>query len=106
MPPIGTVWMRFSTLIKKLRGFDARQCNESRNRYNRHCTQGTRDDASRATGTGSEHDVVIEYHRADQAKIGQNLRDRYREVAEEELPRDILNTLADLNQRLKRRDGE
>lgn len=106
MPPIGTVWMRFSTLIKKLRGFDARQCNENRDHYNDEGTQGTRDDASRATGTSSEQDVVIEYRRADQAKIGQKLRDRYSQVADEDLPRDILNTLGDLNQRLKRRDGD
>jgi len=106
MPPIGTVWMRFSTLIQKLRGFDARQCNDKLDHYNAEGNQGTRDDASRTAGTSSERDVVIDYHHANQAKIGQNLRDRYHEVAEEDLPRDILNTLGDLNQRLKRRDGD
>jgi hypothetical protein len=97
--------MRFSKLIRKLRGVDSRQCNEGRVAYDGHGFQGTGDDTSDAP-KGSERDVVIEYHRADQAKIGQQLRDNYDEFAQEELPREILETLADLNQRLKRRDGD
>lgn len=106
MPRIRTVWERFSKLVRKLRGFDTRQCDQSGDSYYDHHEQGTRDDASDAPPEGSEHDVVVEYRRADQAKIGQQLRDHYDEFAQKELPRDILETLADLNQRLKRRDGD
>jgi hypothetical protein len=97
--------MRFSKLLRKLRGVDSRQCNEGRVAYDGDGFQGTGDDASDAP-KGSERDVVIEYHRADQAKIGQKLRGQYDELAQEELPREILDTLADLNQRLKGRDGD
>ncbi|RIA55080.1 hypothetical protein [Dichotomicrobium thermohalophilum] len=106
MPRIRTVWMRFSKFVRKLRGFDTRQCDESGDNYYEIRDQGTRDDASDAPPEDFEHDVVVEYHRAKQAKIGQQLRSRYDNFAQEELPRDILDTLADLNQRLKRRDGD
>ncbi len=106
MPRIRTVWMRFSKLIGKIRGIDTRQCDEGRDKYYEGVSQGTRADASDALLERSDEDVVVKYHRADQAKVGRQLRHHYDEVAREDLPRDILKTLADLNQRLKRRDGD
>jgi len=103
---VRTVWMRFSKFARKIAGFDARQCNDGGVSYPHQGEQETRVDASDARSEGSEDDVVVEYHRADQAKIGEQLRKRYDEVAQQELPRDILELLSDLNQRLKRRDGD
>jgi len=106
MPRRWTVWMGFSKLLRRLRGIDPRQCDEGRDSDIQHRSQGTRADTSAVPFESSEQDVVVNYDRANQGRIGQQLRDRYDEFAQEELPRDILETLADLNQRLKRRDGD
>lgn len=98
--------MQLISFIRKLRGVDARQCNKRREVYPVQDEREPRNDVSGSLTTDANHDVIIEYSRADQAKIGQMLRERYDELAQEELPRDLLEALYDLDQRLQRRGGE
>jgi len=106
MALLQAVWMRFIKPLRRLQSFDERQCNESCGSYDDPHKQVTRGDALSSPSDETEPRAVIDYRRADHARIGQALRDRYDGFAQEELPREILETLADLNQRLNRRDGD
>jgi len=106
MPWFRSIWIRFRKFARKRRGFDARQCDKRRVSYTRHHIQETGVSSPASDRQPREGGVVVRHERAAEAKIGEKIRDRYHEVAEEELPEKILDALADLNQRLNRRDGD
>jgi len=101
-----SVWFRFIKFARRRAGVDVHQCELRRKYYAGHRNQDHRDDASDMAATSTERDVVVEYSRANEGRVAHLLRGRYETLAHEDLPRDILDTLYDLNQRLNRRDGD
>lgn len=106
MLKLRSVWFRFIKFAKRRTGVDVRQCELRRKYYAGDINQDNRDDASDMAATSTEHDVVVEYSRANEGRAARLLRGRYETLAHEDLPRDILDTLYDLNHRLNRRDGD
>lgn len=74
--------------------------------YNGDKLREARNEAPDANAGDAIAQVIVNHERAEQAAIGRQLRDHYDAFAKEDLPRDILEALSDLNRRLERRDGE
>ena len=106
MLTLRSVWFRFIKFARRRGGVDVRQCELRRKYYAGDRNEDRRDDPSEMAATSIERDVVVEYSRANEGRAARLLRGRYETLAHEELPRDILDTLYDLNQRLNRRDGD
>jgi len=99
-------WIRFRQFGRKPHGFDSRQCRDNRISYDGERVQKNGAEAPETDSRISQADIVVEHERANEAQIGESLREHYGGLVEENLPRNILETLTDLNQRLKRRDGD
>ena len=106
MPRLSAIWTRLIRLIKKMIGADSDQYERSSAMYNGNKLREARDDVVDAEADSPAAQVIVNHERAEQAEIGRQLRNYYDAFATEDLPRDILETLSDLNQRLDRRDGE
>lgn len=106
MPRLSSIWTRLIRLIKKAMGADSDRYERGGEMYNGNGLREARDGAPDADAGGPAARVIVNHERAEQAAIGRQLRDHYDAFATEDLPRDILETLSDLNRRLDRRDGE
>ena len=100
------IWTRIVRMVSRLRAFDPRQCNDGQVGYDMQHLQESGADGPDFDPHASRDSAIVEHQRANEAKVGKDLRDHYDRLVDENLPHYILETLADLNHRLNRRDGD